>query len=177
MTDIERSVAQYKALDDETPEPDAWAQARNMLGEQFRAHGEVMDTDPVASDPVPVAVNPDMTGWTTVGPDDPGLTGYVITWTATGHALQPEAVLTGGTTGPDGYTIAIPDDRRLLPIHGGPVRVRHELGGPVTVHAYGRDGEPVGYLFAQELTDDEVAVELSPHTYRLHVTRDEEPEG
>lgn len=177
MTDITRTVTQYKALDDETPEPDAWAHARNMLVEQFRANGEVMDTDPVPSDPVPVVVDADMTGWTTTTPDDPALTGHVVTWTATGHAVATEEYLDGGLDAEGRFVVRVPNDHRLLHVHGGPVRVRHGLGGPVTVTTYGNNGSPVGYLFAQEVSDDEVAVELYQHTNLILVTPDPQEPG
>ena len=170
MTHIERTVAQYKARDDDMSEADAFAHARNMLSEKFRDAGEVMDTDPVPSAPEPVVLNDDATGWTVVGPNA-WCTGWVITWTATGHAPQSEVVLTGGArhASEPFYMVPVPEP---VATTGGPVRVHHGLGGPVTVTAYGPDSTPVGYLFAQELTDDEAAVDLLPGTVRLHVVRD-----
>lgn len=35
---------------------------------------------------------------------------------------------------------------------------RHRLGCEVIVKAYGHDGQPVGYLMANPITDDEVEV-------------------
>lgn len=73
-----------------------------------------------------------------------------------------------------GPAFALPEH---ITAQGGMVRVRHGLNTPVTVFAYGADGERRGYLFAQPLTDDEEHVELLPGATHLTVTPDRLIEG
>lgn len=60
---------------------------------------------------------------------------------------------------------------------GGMVRIRHGLGHPVTVFAYGADGARVNYLFSQPVSDDEEHTELLPGAVAVTVTPDHLLEG
>ena len=66
-----------------------------------------------------------------------------------------------------------------LTADGGGLRLRHGLGGPVTVVAYGPadpavERERIGYLFATPIDDDVEHIELVPGARALVVTRDED---
>lgn len=52
----------------------------------------------------------------------------------------------------------------------------HGLGGPVIVTAYAADGAQVGYLMANEISDDEVEVWVVPGTVARLVAVPEEGE-
>lgn len=166
------TVHQYKALGDDITDADSRAQAAMLLRERMQDRGYALWTDPVPGDPEPVLLNADMSGWTPHdGPGDPD--GHVIEWTAEGVPAVTDPDPLPGRLDGDAYVVDLPDDERLIPVHGGPVRIRHGLGGEVTVAVEGADG-PMGYLFAQPVTDDVVHVELVGGARRVIVTRDED---
>lgn len=171
-----KTVRQFKDViecDPDAPTTDAdRAEAAAYLREQFRIDGMSLAADPEPSAPEPVTLNAARDGWF---PYDgkAALDGYVITWTGTGAeaVTDPDAPLAGSwneerTT----YTVPLP---AVVTAAGGAVRIVHGHGGPVTVHAWRSETEGIGYLFAQDLTDDEVHVELMPGAVRVTVTPDE----
>jgi hypothetical protein len=174
-----RKALQYVALgleegdEDYISPADALATARMALLDQFRANGEEMTTDPVAGEPQPVILNEAGTGW------DPwvkgGLmhTGHIIEWTADGRPAANDVNITAGEVTEGGEDT----DRwaeTAVPEHlidtGGAVRVKHNLDHPdVIVTVRDKDGEGMGYLFAQEMSRNEVHVEFYAGTTVIRV--------
>lgn len=102
-------------------------------------------------------------------------TGNIHSWTALGFpraasdANVPVLVVT--PTG-DGTSVqaAVPAAQQAS---GGSVRVKHSLGGEVTITAERADGTGIGYHFAQPITDNVSHVELAPGAAVLYVERDQ----
>jgi hypothetical protein len=167
MTEL--SIRAYRdagdVTEDEAPPSDAAAEARNILRNLFRDKGMSLDADPTPGDSEPVRLTEDggYEPWNGHGFPD----GYITTWTATGSPMvtDPDPLSDGFTEG-DTYTVNVPAGSDT-------VRVRHNLGGPVTVTAYNRQG-PMPYMFAQPISPDEEHVELYAGTTRLVVTREAE---
>lgn len=168
-------VCQFKALNDDITDADSRAQAALLLRERLEEQGYALATDPVPADPYPVTLNADYTGWRRFEPGTGALDGHVIEWTATGSPIvtDPDPLI-GGVVVDGAYSVAVPVD---VTAAGGPVRVRHGLGGPVTVRVRGAEDKPMGYLFTQPITDAEEHVELVPGAVTIHVTLDPEEEA
>lgn len=187
MVSTTDTVRQFKAAAEFDPDEPTTArdraEAATYLRDRFRDLGMSMATDPEASEPEPVTLNAARDGWTSY--DGSGFPdGYVITWTATGAdaITDPDKPLDGSWNEDcDLFTATVTPD---VTTAGGPVRVRHGYGGEVIVKAWRHDTttedgtpvlEPVNYLFAQPLTDDEAHVELLPGA--THVTVEPDPES
>ena len=161
-----RTISQYKDKSDKMSDADSRALASQYLRERFRENGEVMTTDPVPSEPTPVRLNADRTGWDEIEDGSPD--GHVIVWTADGSPMaNDEGILIEG--GVKSYDVPVPQH---VTEAGGPVRVRHGLGCPVIVSAYGADGEKMGYLVTMVIDENEEHVELFSGVTRIHVDED-----
>lgn len=167
---------QYAALDDEMPDEDAQATAQVMLADKAAEQGLVLAGGVTRGEGQPVAVNADMSGWEECAADAPEQTGWVYVWTgwAVEPVRDPKKPLPGRMDG-EAYVADLPPESAE---YGGAVRVRHGLGGPVTVYAHMRPGHSGnGILFAQPITDDEEHVEVFPGVASLRITRDPEDAG
>lgn len=164
------TVTQYRSSDDTISEHESKTMAGNMLREKFRTLRMSMETDPIASAPVSVRLNADGSGWTLWdGPGKPD--GQVITWSAEGtpSVVDPEPLVDGVlTNGGRTYFVDVPED---VQNYGGPLRIRHGMGGPVIVSVFGDNG-PMGYIFTQTMTDDEEHMEVMAGAKTIRVVRD-----
>jgi len=89
-----------------------------------------------------------------------------VVWAAEAQT-NPEAVAVEGVREDGGAVmVTVP---HLIEARGGSVRAVHWISGPVEVSAYRHNGEPIGYLVAVEINDDEVQVEVNPGTALLRV--------
>lgn len=184
---ITRTVVQYRHLGLEPgdegymTDADAAMVAQRTLAMRYRGNDEAMSTEPVAGAPVPVVLNADQTGWTVI-PDGDTVTrptGHIIEWTATGRPLRVEGVyhpdsddeglLVEGEMVDGGYVIDVPE---ALTTTGGAVRVRHGLDTEVVVWVYAGD-ERMGYLFAQDMSPNEVHVEFFAGATMIRVEPEE----
>jgi hypothetical protein len=160
-----RYVARYGEEADEALER---AQAAATLLEGFRSVGMVLDADTVTQGQrVPVYIDEDGD----YRPVEDGLAnGFYVDWTATGTPRLTDVDDPVLLVDADGWA-TVPEPIATM---GGSVRVRHDYGGEVTVHAFDPDDTGTGYLLAQELDPDLVHVELLGGTARLHVTLDDQ---
>lgn len=147
---------------EQTPPPEPVTIARQQLALAVREHGEVIDLDSIRED-ARIAVVVDEDGeWV---PAEAGVmpTGHIVTWSCTAHArvgtdaddpvLDP--VETDEETGQRAFRVPTPWSHV-----GGAVRLRHNVGGPVTTLAYAADGSGIGYLLATDLDDKVQHVEF-----------------
>lgn len=167
------TVTQFKGNDDDISPEDAKAQASVMLRAKFAQEQHSLASEPEPTVPKPVV----MTGETTWRDSDgkEKADGYVIEWSAEGVPVVTDPPpLEGGQRDDEHgtYRVSLPDEIRLS---GGAVRVHHGFGKPVTVSALGTNGQPIGYLFTQDVSPDEEHVEVMAGTAALLVVRDPEP--
>jgi hypothetical protein len=163
-----KTVQQYRANNDDISDHDSKQMAANALRESFRSDQMTLDADPTPSPPVAVRLNADGTGWSLW--DSPGKPdGQVITWTGTGTpaTIDPDP-LTGGSTTDGIYSVPLPTS---ITATGGPLRIQHDLGEPVTVTVFGTQG-PMGYLFAQPITENVEHVEVMAGAVFIRVIPD-----
>lgn len=157
------------------PLPDPASIARTQLERAARQDGYVIDFDSVREDNrMPVKVPETMDDWWPADSDETP-DGHLVTWSASGS-------LRVGTDADDPVidckieqagrqvSAVVPEPHATA---GGSIRLRHNLGGDVTVLAYDADGEGMGYLFATTLDRDSVHVEFFGGTAKFVVTRDE----
>jgi len=109
-------------------------------------------------------------------PAEPGEepTGHIVLWEFDARQAVPsdegDPVLTGRRTGDGSVEFVVPESHAQA---GGAVRLRHNLGGEVTVSAKRADGEGIGYLFAATLDAHTVHVEFFAGTATFNVAPDQ----
>ncbi len=146
------------------------------LRDRIRREGYVIDYESVDFDtPVPVTLTKNALGEVDgyLPATSPEATDGTITeWTAGAVERITDNPPGETTTDPEtgAVTSLVPE---ALTAQGGGLSVRHNLGGPVTVRAFGVDGQPHGYLLAVDIDDATVHVEMVPGVTRLVVTADE----
>lgn len=163
----------------DTYDPDQGrAQGGVLLRRQIDAAGFVIDMDSLtASEPSPIVLDDAHdAGYAPYTGHPSGPDGFITEYTATATERHRDDIRSDPVPdqdNPDVVWADVPEENTAV---GGGLRVTHKLGGPVTVTAYDRDGDRTGYLFAQELDDDEVHVELLRGAARLRITRDPDDE-
>lgn len=160
----------------ERPEVDVRAEVKSVMRGQLRPVARVLDGDTLTpGERQPVAVTEDGELLGHLPPGHPDVTGHIVTWTAehTERTVDQDRVEAAFVEGVDRTAEAeLPG---LLAVEGGGVRVMHPLDTEdVTVTAFRRDREPIGYLFAQPLDPGSVHVETMPGTAYVRVVRDED---
>lgn len=170
---VQRTLAEDPAATPGTP-PDPTKIAREQLSYAIRADGYVIDLDSVREEArQAVIVNEAMDDYRPAGADETP-SGHVVMWSATGHERvgtdddDPVIDCTVVHAGREVYA-TVPEPHATA---GGSARLRHNLGGEVTVTAFKADGEGIGYLFATTLDRDSVHVEFFGETAKFVVTRD-----
>lgn len=149
------------------------AQATAALRDRIRDDGFVLASESIQrSEPWPIRLTPDggYTPWDGVGQPD----GMMSEWsaTATERGTDDPDLLPSGEADDEGRVwFTVPAE---IAADGGEVRLRHSLGGEVTVYAYdgSEDAAKMGYLIAVEVDDDVVSVALLPGTAALSVEPD-----
>lgn len=143
--------------------------ARTQLSRAVSDDGYVIDLGSIEEvERTPVIVNEAQTDYRYAGPDETP-TGHVVKWTCTGSKREGtdagDPVLT-----PDHLVFKVPENLRAT---GGSVRLRHNLGGVVTVHTFREDGTGIGHLFATPLDNHLLHVEFFAETAEFRVSLDD----
>ena len=155
------------------PPPEPIGVARQQLALAVREHGEVMDFESVREDER-VAVVVDDNGEWRPAMEGETPTGHIVLWSCAAFERQSTDandpvldVVEDDEAG--GWWATVPEPQASV---GGACRIKHRLGGEVTVHAYRADGSGIGYLFATTLDKDTVHVEFFGGTARFFVEAD-----
>jgi hypothetical protein len=158
-----------------SPPPDPISIARQQLAFAIREEGYVIDFGSVREESrQSVIVNEAMDDFR-LAHDDEEPSGHLVVWSAAGRervgtdADDPVIDCTVVHAGREVHA-SVPEPHASA---GGSVRLRHNLGGEVTVTAFKPDGEGIGYLFATTLDRDSVHVEFFGGTAKFVVTRDQ----
>lgn len=158
-----------------SPQPEPITVARQQLALAVRQDGFVIDLDSIREEEsVNIVVNEQQTDYV-LAVDGKPRSGRLVTWSATGHqrvgtdADDPVLEAVRESENDDGLTAIVPAPYATV---GGSCRIRHGLGGEVTVTAFQPDGEGIGYLFATTLDPDTVHVEFFGGTARFYVVAD-----
>lgn len=180
------SMAEIMYVDQPRSPEESRAIALAHLRETVRAEGYVIDADTLVSDePHPIVVNADQTAYRAPEPGEEA-NAFLTHWSVGAterlaevieHLVDPTAVedtedAAGNLVETKVFTV--PADLAEV---GGGIRLRHGFDGPVTVAAYAEGDQPIGYLLAVALDENQEQVEIVPGTVRLLVTKDPDPDA
>lgn len=165
--------------DTDVPDPvgdKAATMAKAYLRETIRQDGYVIDADTITpGTPQAIVLADNDAGWEAwTGRGYPD--GHITEWSATATERHRDGDAVGWSRIEEDGALSV-DVPAPYTAHGGGLRVRHDLGGPVTVTAYREDGTGIGYLFAQDIDEMTEHVELLPGAARLRVVRDPDEEA